>query len=224
MRYDLWGSERHLPRREGRLLLPRQRRLQLEPARLQRRLLHGSMCSTTRTPSATGWGSASAWATSTSGTWPGSGWTSPACQSGTYTLRAKVDPYGFFDGGGRGNQCAYAIISFGDRLERGDARRAATEACINDWSSSTFAAAHRVDARRPASAPAARPSCSAPTTPSRAARWRHSSIARSACRRDAGRLLRRRRRLDLRDQHQPLAAAGITVGLRPMAGTVRAGR
>ena len=69
--------------------------------------------------------------------------------SGTYTVRAKADPYGFFEEEDEANQCAYAIVSFTTGsssvsvLERG---QQGSDDCVNDWSGSTFARAHRVDA------------------------------------------------------------------------------
>ncbi len=61
--------------------------------------------------------------------------------SGTYTVRAKADPYGFFEEEDEANQCAYAIVSFTTGsssvsvLERG---QQGSDDCVNDWSGSTF--------------------------------------------------------------------------------------
>ncbi len=58
---------------------------------------------------------------------------------GTYTIRSKVDPYSFFLEENEGNNCTWARVSFGST---GSAvtlhERKST--CINDWSSSKFAA------------------------------------------------------------------------------------
>lgn len=58
--------------------------------------------------------------------------------SGTYTLRAKVDPYGFFLEENETNQCGWAKVSFTT------ASNAVTlidrsPGCIDDWSGSSFA-------------------------------------------------------------------------------------
>ena len=58
--------------------------------------------------------------------------------SGTYTLRAKVDPYGFFTEEAEDNQCGYAIISFTTASNAVTLENRAP-GCINDWSGSTFA-------------------------------------------------------------------------------------
>jgi hypothetical protein len=59
--------------------------------------------------------------------------------AGTYTVRAKVDPYGFFIEQNETNQCAWANVSFGSSSgaitvnSRG-------QTCVNDIDGSTFAA------------------------------------------------------------------------------------
>ena len=58
--------------------------------------------------------------------------------SGTYTLRAKVDPYGFFTEEAEDNQCGYAIISFTTASNAVTLEERAP-GCINDWSGSTYA-------------------------------------------------------------------------------------
>jgi hypothetical protein len=57
--------------------------------------------------------------------------------SGTYTLRAKVDPYGFFEEEKEGNQCAYARLQI---TSGGVSLRSRGPGCVNDWSGSRFAA------------------------------------------------------------------------------------
>jgi hypothetical protein len=58
--------------------------------------------------------------------------------SGTFTLRANVDPYGFFLEENESNQCAWARLSWTSGssavsvLDRG-------RTCVNDWSDSKFA-------------------------------------------------------------------------------------
>ena len=61
--------------------------------------------------------------------------------SGSYTLRSKVDPYGYFEEENEVNQCAWATLSWSSasntvtlhgRHNEGDGD------CINDWSGSTF--------------------------------------------------------------------------------------
>ncbi len=55
---------------------------------------------------------------------------------GTYTVRAKVDPYGFFVEEREGNQCDYARVQISST---GVTVRARDNACVNDWSASKFA-------------------------------------------------------------------------------------
>jgi len=62
--------------------------------------------------------------------------------SGTYTLRAKVDPYGFFVEEDEVNQCGYAIVSFttaSNAVTLQDRANGGPNDCINDWSGSTYA-------------------------------------------------------------------------------------
>ena len=59
--------------------------------------------------------------------------------SGTYTVRSKVDPYAFFLEQDESNQCAYAVISF-TTTSNAVAVHSRDRGCVNDWSSSVFAA------------------------------------------------------------------------------------
>ena len=60
--------------------------------------------------------------------WPG----------GTYTIRSKVDPYGFFLEENEGNNCTWARVSFGS-TGTGVTLHDRQSSCINDWSDSKFA-------------------------------------------------------------------------------------
>ena len=55
---------------------------------------------------------------------------------GTYTVRAKVDPYGFFVEEKEGNQCAYARVQI---TSNGVTLRSRGNGCVNDWSGTRFA-------------------------------------------------------------------------------------
>ncbi len=57
--------------------------------------------------------------------------------SGTYTLRAKVDPYGFFEEENETNQCGWATLSF-TTASNAVTLRDRAGGCVNDWSESTF--------------------------------------------------------------------------------------
>ena len=58
--------------------------------------------------------------------------------AGTYTVRASVDPYGFFTESNETNQCAWARVRFG--ASGGSvAVEASARTCVNDYSSSIFA-------------------------------------------------------------------------------------
>lgn len=59
--------------------------------------------------------------------------------SGSYTLRAKVDPYGYFLEQNEANQCAYTRISWtsGSNAVTVQSRG---NGCVNDWSGTKFAA------------------------------------------------------------------------------------
>ena len=168
----------------------------------------GSMCSTTRTHSATGWGSASGWATSTSGSSRGNGSTSRRCHRARTRFARRSIRAAASRGGERQPVCV-CDHQLHHRLERRDLEDE-HRACINDWSGSTFAATSRGCSR-----PASRSGCGADLfcthNPITAARWRHSSIARSTCPRPGPTSSRRRWRA-VRDEHQPAAAAGITWG------------
>jgi hypothetical protein len=62
--------------------------------------------------------------------------------SGTYTIRAKVDPYGYFEEEDNANQCGFAIVSFttaSSAVTLHDRQNGSADDCINDWSGSTFA-------------------------------------------------------------------------------------
>lgn len=59
--------------------------------------------------------------------------------SGTYTVRANVDPGGWFEEQNETNQCAYAVVSF-TTSSNGVTVHQNDRACVNDWSSSIFAA------------------------------------------------------------------------------------
>ena len=58
--------------------------------------------------------------------------------SGTYTIRAKVDPYGFFEEEDETNQCGYAILSFTTASSAVTLEERAP-GCIDDWSGSSYA-------------------------------------------------------------------------------------
>ena len=57
---------------------------------------------------------------------------------GTYTLRSKVDPYGYFTESNESNQCAYAVLSFGSSSNAVTLHSRANS-CVNDWAGSIFA-------------------------------------------------------------------------------------
>lgn len=59
--------------------------------------------------------------------------------SGTYTVRAMVDPGGWFLEESESNQCAYAVVSF-TTTSNAVTVQENDRACVNDWSSSVFAA------------------------------------------------------------------------------------
>ncbi len=58
--------------------------------------------------------------------------------AGTYTLRSKVDPWGYFEESQEGNQCAYAKVSFGSSSNAVNLHERA-RGCPNDWSTTIFA-------------------------------------------------------------------------------------
>ena len=61
--------------------------------------------------------------------------------SGTYTIRAKVDPYGYFEEEDDANQCGYAIVSFttaSNVVTLQERHNGGADDCINDWSGSTY--------------------------------------------------------------------------------------
>jgi Lysyl oxidase/S-layer homology domain len=57
--------------------------------------------------------------------------------SGTYTVRAKVDPYGHFVEEDETNQCAYAVVSFTTASNAVNVEERAHD-CVNDWAGSSF--------------------------------------------------------------------------------------
>jgi hypothetical protein len=59
--------------------------------------------------------------------------------SGTYTVRARVDPNGFFVETSEVNQCAYATVWFSTSSNEVAVLGSGSE-CVNDWSGSGFAA------------------------------------------------------------------------------------
>jgi hypothetical protein len=59
--------------------------------------------------------------------------------TGSYTLRAKVDPYQFFVESNEANQCAYVTISLSTGSDAVTVTGAGS-ACVDDWSGSEFAA------------------------------------------------------------------------------------
>ncbi|HSK92558.1 MAG TPA: S-layer homology domain-containing protein [Candidatus Angelobacter sp.] len=58
--------------------------------------------------------------------------------SGTYTVRANVDPYGFFVETDEANQCAWARVSISASSNGVPVQARGTE-CLNDWTDSKFA-------------------------------------------------------------------------------------
>lgn len=58
---------------------------------------------------------------------------------GTYTVRAKVDPYGFFEEQSESNQCHWARVSFTSSSNAVNVLTSGTN-CANDWAGSVFGA------------------------------------------------------------------------------------
>jgi hypothetical protein len=58
--------------------------------------------------------------------------------SGTYTVRARADPNGFFIEGSEVNQCAWATVSFFTSSNAVQVLATGSD-CVNDWSGSPFA-------------------------------------------------------------------------------------
>jgi hypothetical protein len=140
MRYDMWGASGSLTgAKVGFCFLDSDPyRLSL-PGAAQSFYYRGSWCQTTpnalsnRMGISIGWGDEYEWYLAWQ--WVDiTGW--PA---GTYTVRSKVDPHDFFLEEGETNNCAWARISFG-ATANGVTVRERDNTCINDWSTSKFAA------------------------------------------------------------------------------------
>ena len=140
MRYDMWGANGSLRgAKVGFCFLDSDPyRLNL-PGAAQSFYYRGSWCRTT--PSALdnrmgisiGWGDEYEWYLA----WQWidiTGW-----PSGTYTVRSKVDPNGFFLEEAEGNNCAWARITISSSSNSVTVHER-DNTCINDWSTSKFAA------------------------------------------------------------------------------------
>jgi hypothetical protein len=139
MRYDLWGS-RGTTRgaKVGFCFLDSDPyRLSL-PGAAGGSYYRGSWCENTRNALSNrmgisvGWGDEYEWYLA----WQ---WVDiTGLPGGTYTLRANVDPYGFFTETRENNQCASARISFGASSSAVTLHSRNSD-CVNDWSGSKFA-------------------------------------------------------------------------------------
>ena len=140
MRYDMWGTAGSLRgAKVGFCFLDSDPYNLSLPNASGSSYYRGSWCQTT--PSAlnnrmgisVGWGDEYEWYLAWQWVditgWPG----------GTYTVRSKVDPYGFFLEGNEGNNCTWARVSFGS-TGSGVTVHDRQSSCINDWSDSKFAA------------------------------------------------------------------------------------
>ncbi len=139
MRYDMWGSAGSLRgAKVGFCFLDSDPFNLSLPNAASSSYYRGSWCQTT--PSAlnnrmgisVGWGDEYEWYLAWQWVditgWPG----------GTYTVRSKVDPYGFFLEENESNNCTWARISFG-ATGTAVAVHEQQSTCINDWSDSKFA-------------------------------------------------------------------------------------
>jgi hypothetical protein len=139
MRYDMWGSSGNLRgAKVGFCFLDSDPYNLGLPNAAGSSYYRGSWCQTT--PSALnnrmgisiGWGDEYEWYLAWQWVditgWPG----------GTYTIRSKVDPYGFFLEENEGNNCTWARVSFGS-TGTGVTLHERQSTCINDWSGSKFA-------------------------------------------------------------------------------------
>jgi hypothetical protein len=136
MRYDLWGGGQRMRGAKVGFCF-----LDSDPWNLSlpgagSSYYRGSWCSTdpnalgNRMGISIGWGDEYTWDLA----WQWVDITS--LPTGTYTLRAKVDPYGFFLEEKEGNQCSYARLRIsGTRVTV----KSRGYGCVNDWSGSTFA-------------------------------------------------------------------------------------
>jgi hypothetical protein len=139
MRYDLWGATGNLRGAKVGFCF-----LDSDPFRLSLpgaggSYYRGSWCSTdpnalsNRMGISIGWGDEYEWYLA----WQ---WVDiTGLPSGTYTVRSKVDPYGFFTETREGNQCAYAVVRFRTGSTAVSVVERANQ-CVNDWSGSRFAA------------------------------------------------------------------------------------
>jgi Lysyl oxidase/S-layer homology domain len=139
MRYDLWGARGNLRGAKVGFCF-----LDSDPFRLSLpgaggSYYRGSWCSTdpnalsNRMGISIGWGDEYEWYLA----WQ---WVDiTGLPSGTYTVRSKVDPYGFFTETREGNQCAYAVVRFRTGSTAVSVVERANQ-CVNDWSDSRFAA------------------------------------------------------------------------------------
>jgi hypothetical protein len=137
MRYDLWGNgERQRGAKVGFCFLDSDPwRLSLDGAS-SASYYRGSWCGTdanalsNRMGISIGWGDEYTWGLAYQ-------WVDiTGLPSGTYTLRAKVDPYRFFVEQREGNQCAYARVGI---TATGVSLHSRGNECVNDWSGTTFA-------------------------------------------------------------------------------------
>jgi hypothetical protein len=62
----------------------------------------------------------------------------PGLPSGSYTVRARVDPNGFFLESNEVNQCAFATVSLSTASDAVTVTQTG-DVCVNDWSESQFA-------------------------------------------------------------------------------------
>jgi len=138
MRYDLWGGEGTFRgAKVGFCFLDSDPYNLSLPSAGQSSYYRGSWCQTT--PSALsnrmgisiGWGDEYEWYLA----WQ---WVDiTGLPSGSYTVRAKVDPYGFFEEEDEVNQCAYTRISFTTGSNAVHVDGSGTS-CVNDWEGSSF--------------------------------------------------------------------------------------
>jgi hypothetical protein len=139
MRYDLWGQNGTLRgAKQGFCFLDSDPWILSLPGASQSSYYRGSWCQFT--PSAlsnrmgisVGWGDeyeyylAWQWVDIT------------GLPSGTYVVRAKVDPYGFFTELNEGNQCWYTRVSF-NSSSNAVSVLGADDVCVDDWSGGAFA-------------------------------------------------------------------------------------
>jgi hypothetical protein len=140
MRYDMWGgSGNQRGAKVGFCFLDSDPYNLGLPGAGQSSYYRGSWCQTT--PSALnnrmgisiGWGDEYEWYLA----WQ---WVDiTGVPGGTYTIRSKVDPYGFFLEGNEGNNCTWARVSFGSTGSAVTLHERQSS-CVNDWSTSKFAA------------------------------------------------------------------------------------